>query len=77
MLFRSQEFVRYLKPTLNYVFMLVFNFRTSYLLLFCLLDIPVAVFLFESIVVTLIMRYTIRRHEQFCSQMADRVKSEE
>ena len=66
-----EEFCRYSKATLNYVFMLIFNFRTSYLLLFCLLDIPVATFLFESVIVTLIMRYTIRRHEAFCSRMAD------
>lgn len=69
-----QQFVRYSKPTLNYVFMLVFNFRTSYLLLFCLLDVPVLTFFFESIVVTLIMRYTIRRHEAFCRKIADTVE---
>ena len=69
-----EEFCRYSKPTLNYVFMLIFNFRTSYLLLFCLLDIPVATFFFEAIVVTLIMRYTIRRHEAFCSRMADEIE---
>ena len=68
-----EEFCRFSKPTLNYVFLLVFNFRTSYLLLFCLLDIPVATFLFEIIVVTLIMRYTIRRHEAFCKKIADKI----
>lgn len=69
-----EEFCRYSKPTLNYVFLLVFNFRTSYQLLFCLLDIPVAIFIFEIIVVNLIARYTIRRHEAFCSRIADSIE---
>ena len=69
-----EEFCRYSKPTLNYVFLLVFNFRTSYQFLFCLLDIPVAIFIFEIIVVNLIARYTIRRHEAFCSRIADSIE---
>lgn len=56
---------------MRYVFMLVFNFRTISLLIFCLLDIPVAHFLFEIIVISLIERYVIHRHESFCKEIAD------
>lgn len=59
--------------TMKYVFMLVFNFRTIFLYLFCLLDVPVAYFLFETIVITLIMQYVNRRHERFCKRIADEI----
>ena len=58
---------------MKFVFMLVFNFRTPFLLLFCLLDLPAEYFLFEIIVITLIERYTIRRHEAFCKSIADKL----
>ena len=51
-------------------FMLVFNFRTLFLFIFCLLDIPVLYFLFEIIVISLIEWYAIHRHEAFCKRIA-------
>ena len=51
-------------------FMLVFNFRTLFLIIFCLLDIPVLYFLFEIIVISLIECYAIHRHEAFCKRIA-------
>ena len=55
-------------------FMLVFNFRTLFLVLFCLLDIPVLYFLFEIIVISLIECYAIHRHEAFCKRIAQSLK---
>lgn len=51
--------------------LLTFNFRSAWLFLFCLLDVPVANFLFEIIVMGLIAKYVNRRHESFCKQIAD------
>ncbi|MBQ2510970.1 MAG: CDP-alcohol phosphatidyltransferase family protein [Bacteroidales bacterium] len=55
---------------MRYVFTLIFNFRTIFLMLFCVLDLPAEYFLFEIIVITLLESYTIRRHEAFCRQCA-------
>ena len=54
---------------MKFVFMLVFNFRTLFLCLFCFFDLPAEYFLFEIIVIGLIERYTIRRHEAFCKKI--------
>ena len=56
---------------MKFVFMLVFNFRTLFLFLFCFFDFPAEYFLFEMIVITLIERYTIRRHEAFCKKISE------
>ena len=61
-------------PTLKYNGMLTFNFRSSYLFLFCLLDVPLLAFLFEIIGMTLLKCYVNRRHERFCREMADRLQ---
>lgn len=58
------------KKAMRFAHMLVFNFRTFFLALFCLLDFPLEYFLFEIIVITLIERYTIHRHEAFCRRAA-------
>lgn len=58
-------------PVLKYNGMLTFNFRSSYLFLFCLLDVPVLAFLFEIIGMTLLKCYVNRRHERFCRELAD------
>ena len=55
-------------------FMLVFNFRTLFLIIFCLLDIPVLYFLFEIIIISLIEWYAIHRHEAFCKRIAQSLK---
>ncbi len=59
---------------MTFNFMLVFNFRTLFLILFCLLDIPVLYFLFEIIVISLIECYAIHRHEAFCKRIAQSLK---
>lgn len=59
--------------TMKFVFMLIFNFRTIFLMLFCFFDMPAEYFLFEIIVITIIERYTIHRHEDFCKRIAERL----
>lgn len=59
---------------MKFVFMLVFNFRSLFLFLFCLLDFPAEYFLFEIVVISLIERYTINRHEAFCKRIAQTMK---
>ena len=65
------EFRAHSLPVLTYNGMLTFNFRSAYLFLFCLLDVPVLAFLFEIIAMSLLQCYVNRRHERFCRQMAD------
>ena len=54
--------------------LLTFNFRSTWLCLFCLLDVPVAYFLFEIIAMGLLTKYINHRHETFCRQVAGRMK---
>ena len=54
--------------------LLTFNFRSAWMFLFCLLDIPVANFLFEIIVMGLLARYVNRRHEALCRKTASQLK---
>lgn len=65
-----EEIHRESRKVMTYNFMLVFNFRTLFLILFCLFDIPVLYFLFEIIVISLIECYAIHRHEAFCKRIA-------
>lgn len=51
--------------------LLTFNFRTLYLVVFTLVDMPIMVYLFELIVMEVIRMCVNRRHERFCRQMAD------
>ena len=53
--------------------LLTFNFRESWLFLFCLLDVPVLNFLFEIIAMSLLTWCIIRRHESFSRQIADKL----
>ena len=54
--------------------LLTFNFRSAWMFLFCLLDIPVANFLFEIIVMGLLARYVNRRHEKLCRTISSQLK---
>jgi hypothetical protein len=65
-----EEIHRESRKVMPFNFMLVFNFRTLFLVIFCLLDIPVLYFLFEIIVISLIECYAIHRHEAFCKRIA-------
>lgn len=61
-------------PVIFWNGLLTFNFRESWLFLFCLLDIPACHFLFEIIVMGLLWKYVNSRHESFCKEMADNIK---
>jgi len=54
--------------------LLTFNFRSAWLFLFCLIDLPVMYFLFEIIVMGLLTKYINHRHETFCRRVADRLE---
>ena len=60
-------------PVIFWNGLLTFNFRETWLFLFCLLDIPVCYFLFEIVVMGLLWKYVNIRHENFCRQMADKL----
>ena len=51
--------------------LLTFNFRSGMFFIFCLLDIPVANFLFEIIGMSLLTYYINHRHERFSKKVAD------
>lgn len=53
--------------------LLTFNFRSAWLFLFCLLDIPTVNFLFEIVAMGLLTAYINRRHEAFCRRLADKI----
>lgn len=55
--------------------LLTFNFRSFWLFLFCLIDLPVEYFLFEVILMELLCVYINRRHERFCRHVADSLSS--
>ena len=58
-------------PVIFWNGLLTFNFRETWLFLFCLLDVPVAHFVFEIVAMGLLYKYVNHRHETFCRQMAD------
>ncbi len=51
--------------------LLTFNFRSTFLFLFCLLDVPAINFLWEIIGMGILRIYVNRRHEAFCKRIAD------
>jgi len=67
------EFRQKSLPVIFWNGLLTFNFRESWLFLFCLLDVPVLHFLFEIIVMGLLWKYVNLRHESFCKEMADKL----
>ena len=69
-----EEFRQKSLPVIFWNGLLTFNFRETWLFLFCLLDVPVCHFLFEIIVMGLLWKYVNHRHESFCRQMADNIK---
>ena len=68
-----EKFRRRSLPVIFWNGLLTFNFRESWLFLFCLLDVPVCHFLFEIIVMGLLYKYVNHRHESFCLEMADQL----
>ena len=57
-------------PLMKWNGLLTFNFRESWLFLFCLLDIPVGNFLWEIIGMGILFWYVNHRHETFCKKIA-------
>lgn len=53
--------------------LLTFNFRTFWLVLFCLIDLPAEFFIFEAGVMSLLCFYIINRHEAFCRRVAQQI----
>lgn len=58
-------------PLMKWNGLLTFNFRSFWLFLFCLLDIPACNFLFEIIAMGLLAKYVNHRHEAFCRRIAN------
>ena len=53
--------------------LLTFNFRSFWMFLFCLLDIPVMNFVFEIIAMGLLTSFVRHRHESFSKAIADKI----
>lgn len=65
------EFHKNSLPIIKWNGLLTFNFRSLWLFLFCLLDIPVMNFIWEIVGMGLIAWYVNHRHESFCKRIAD------
>ena len=68
-----EEFRQYSLPVIKWNGLLTFNFRSFWLFLFCLLDVPVIYFIWEIVGMGLLYLYVKRRHESFCRKMADKL----
>ena len=60
-------------PVIFWNGLLTFNFRSFWLFLFCLIDLPAIYFLFEIFAMGLLAWYVKHRHESFCREFADRL----
>lgn len=67
------EFRRYSLPVIKWNGLLTFNFREFWLFLFCLVDVPVGLFLWEIVGMGLLYWYVNHRHETFCRRLADKL----
>ena len=65
------EFRKWSLPVIKWNGLLTFNFRSAWLFLFCLLDVPVVYFVFEIVGMGLLTWYVNHRHESFCKRLAD------
>jgi len=65
------EFRRQSLPVIWWNGLLTFNFRSLWLFVFCLADVPVVYFLWEIVVMGLLCKYVNWRHEAFCKRIAD------
>ncbi len=65
------EFRRHSLPVIKWNGLLTFNFRSAWLFLLCLLDVPAVYFVWEIVGMGLLYLYVNRRHEAFCRKMAD------
>ena len=67
------EFRRYSLPVIKWNGLLTFNFREFWLFLFCLIDVPVGLFIWEIVGMGLLYWYVNHRHETFCRRLADKL----
>ena len=63
-------------PVIFWNGLLTFNFRSFWLFLFCLLDVPAMYFVWEIVGMGLLYLYVRHRHETFCKHIADRISNE-
>ena len=68
-----EEFRQYSLPVIKWNGLLTFNFRSFWLFLFCLLDVPVMYFVWEIVGMGLLYLYVKRHHEAFCRKLADKL----
>ena len=68
-----EEFRQYSLPVIKWNGLLTFNFRSFWLFLCCLLDVPVMYFVWEIVGMGLLYLYVKRRHEAFCRKLADKL----
>ena len=68
-----QEFHDASLPVIKWNGLLTFNFRSFWLFLFCLLDVPVMYFVWEIVGMGLLYSYVRHRHESFCKRIADKL----
>ena len=68
-----EEFRQYSLPVIKWNGLLTFNFRSFWLFLFCLLDVPVMYFVWEIVGMGLLYLHVKRRHEAFCRKLADKL----
>ena len=64
-----EDFRRQSLPLMFWNGLLTFNFRSFWLFLFCLLDVPAVNFLWEIFAMWLLMLYVNHRHESFCRRI--------
>ena len=68
-----QEFHDASLPVIFWNGLLTFNFRSFWLFLFCLLDVPVMNFVWEIVAMGLLAWYVNHRHESFCKRIVDKL----
>ena len=70
-----EDFHKSSLPLITWNGLLTFNFRSAWLFLFCLLDIPVMNFIWEIVGMGLIAWYVNHRHEAFCKRIKLKVEN--
>lgn len=68
------EFHKNSLPLMAWNGLLTFNFRSAWLFLFCLLDVPAMNFVFEIVGMGLLAYYVNHRHETFCRRIRQRIE---
>jgi len=68
-----QQFHDLSLPVIFWNGLLTFNFRSFWLFLFCLIDLPAMNFVWEIVGMGLLFMYVNHRHEAFCKRMADQL----